>query len=110
MTKTVKIAGRDMQLCANALLPRKYRHAFGRDLITDMQALVKAYNAGGEQDYELFENLAWLMLKEGGEDVGATPEEWLATIDDSFEIYNIMPEVVSLWAQNQKTTARSKKK
>lgn len=110
MDKIIKIGGRDMTLRANALLPRKYRYAFGRDLITDMRELVDAHNNNTELNYELFENLTWLMLREGGNDVGKTPDDWLVTIDDMFEVYNVLPDVIELWSKNQITTAKPKKK
>lgn len=36
MKKTISFNGREMVIENNALLPRIYRHTFGRDLIVDM--------------------------------------------------------------------------
>lgn len=112
MDRIVEIAGQSMTLRANALLPRKYRHAFGRDLIADMKALHDDYTKSGGTTFnaEVFEDLAWLMLREGGEAVGASPEEWLAGIDDPMGLYLILPDVVDLWASSLQTTAKPKKK
>lgn len=112
MDKIIEIAGERMTLRANALLPRKYRHLFNRDLISDMRKVHDGYQKGGDADIdtEVFENLAWLMLKEGGEDVGATPEEWLGSLDDPFSLYHILPDVVDLWLGNLVQTATPKKK
>ena len=121
MQKTVIIDGREAVMRASALLPRQYRYHFGRDLIVDIK---KAFEASGKSlaeiqadaagavdamDMTVFENLAWL-IKSGGEDVGANPEEWLGSIDDAMTIYNILPAVLDLWIANTATTAKPKKK
>lgn len=123
MTKTVIIDGREYRMRASALTPRLYRAFFKRDMIRDMQNLLNAYNSlltlpeeatKEEQnaasiillDYlEVFENVAWLFCKEGGESVGNSPEEWLDSIDGMFSIYEAMPTIIELWADNQLTTS-----
>ena len=50
------------------------------------------------------------MLKAGGEQVGENPEEWLASLDDTFAVYEIIEDVVGLWVEGRKTTSRPKKK
>lgn len=110
MEKVITLEGKEMRLRANALIPRKYRFFFGRDLVQDMQSLVATYNKDDSAiDFTVFENLAWLMLREGGEDVGKSTDEWLATIDDTFAVYELIPEVIELWKLNTKTTANQKK-
>lgn len=112
MDKIVELGEKSMTLRANALLPRKYRHLFNRDLISDMRKLHDDYRkSNGETfDPEVFENLAWLMFREGGESVGGSPEEWLAGMDDMMALYRILPVVVELWGANLQTTAKPKKK
>lgn len=123
MIKTVEIDGKEYRMRASALTPRLYRAFFKRDMIRDMQNLLHAYNqaitlpedATEDQkteanivvlDYlEVFENIAWLFCKEGGEKVGNSPEEWLDTIDGMFSIYEAMPAIIDLWAENQETTS-----
>ena len=61
-------------------------------------------------DLTIFEDVAWLMLKHAGEDVGDSPEEWLDSLDGVFSIYEILPSVLKLWNSNQKTTSTPKKK
>lgn len=123
MTKTVVIDGREFRMRASALTPRLYRAFFKRDMIRDMQNLITAYNklltlpedATEEEkneanltilDYlEVFENVAWLFCKEGGETVGNSPEAWLDTIEGMFSIYEAMPAIIELWLDNQTTTS-----
>jgi hypothetical protein len=50
------------------------------------------------------------MFKTAGEDVGENPEEWLSGIDDMFSVYTIIPDVVELWTENNKTTSIPAKK
>lgn len=61
-------------------------------------------------DLTIFENIAWLMLRHGGEEVGDDPNEWLDSIDGIFSIYEIFPEIYSLWNASNATTSIPKKK
>ncbi len=126
MIKTAVIDGKEYRMRASALTPRLYRAFFKRDMIRDLQNLVDVYNdmlalpedASEEQkteanfkvlDYlEVFENVAWLFCKEGGEPVGNSPDEWLDTIDGMFSIYEALPVIIDLWLDNQVTTSSPK--
>lgn len=126
MTKTVVIDGKEYRMRASALTPRLYRAFFKRDMIRDMQNLLTAYNklltlpddATEEEknaanltilDYlEVFENVAWVFCKEGGEKVGNSPEEWLDSIEGMFSIYEAMPTIIDIWLENQTTTSNPK--
>lgn len=111
MQRKVEFMGHEVTLENNALLPRMYRHKFGRDLIVDMQKLVNGYQKDPDNlNTEVLENIAWLMLKTGGEPVGDTPEEWLAGLDDPFAVYEIIGDVIDLWAAGRVTTSKVKKK
>lgn len=111
MKKKVTMSGAEYTIENNALLPRQYRHKFGRDLIVDMQALADSYKKDPTGiNTEVLENISWLMLKMGGEQVGENPEEWLAGLDDTFAVYEIIEDVVALWIEGRKTTSRPKKK
>lgn len=126
MTNTVNIGGKAYRMRASALTPRLYRAFFKRDMIRDMRNLLQAYqqvlalpeDATEEQksnasfaildNLEVFENVAWLFCKEGGESVGDSPEEWLDSIEGMFSIYEAMPSIVELWTDNQITTSTPK--
>lgn len=143
MVRTVTIDGKSVTLRASALVPRLYRHLIGRDIIRDMADLRKAYKAaldaqkaGADEegqneasmaamDLEIFENIAWVMLKHGGElretesgrvmmngdmVVGQSPDEWLERLDGVFSVYDVLPVILELWEANQKTTSVPAKK
>lgn len=126
--KEIVIDGEKKMLGASALIPRLYRAYFGRDMVSDMRQLAKAYkrvkelpeNATDEErqdaqfkaaDLEVFENIMWLMLRHGGnENIPGSPEAWLDSISGVFSVYENLPAVLELWGMNQKTTAVPKKK
>lgn len=125
--KTVELDGKTVKLRSSALLPKLYRHDFGRDMVKDMRQLTKAYqkvknlpkDATEEEredaqysvlDLDIFANVSWLMLKYAGEKVGSSPDEWLESLNGAFSIYEILPAVLELWAKNNKTTSVPRKK
>lgn len=111
MRKTVMINGQELAIESNALLPRQYRKEFGRDLMVDMRKLAERYKADPDDvDTEVLENVTWLMLRTAGNDVGASVDEWLASLDDMISVYTAMSDVVDLWISSQKTTSKPKKK
>lgn len=110
MERKIGISGKEYTIKANALLPRRYRAMFGKDLIIEMRNFVESYQKNESVDFSCFENLTWLMLKTAGEDVGDTPEEWLETIEDIFSIYECTPQVIELWGKSRETTSTPRKK
>lgn len=127
MERTVEIDGKAVRLRASALIPRLYRYHFGRDLVADMNRLQKSWkkvqqlpaDATEEQrqdaqlnaaDLTIFENVAYLMVKNAGEDVPGTPEEWLDEMDGVFSVYEVLPVILDLWSANLGTTSKPKKK
>lgn len=125
--RTVEIDGKAVRLRASALIPRMYRFKFGRDLVADMNRLRKSWNrvqelpadATEEQrqdaqldaaDLTIFENVAYLMVKNAGEDVPDTPDEWLDSMDGVFSVYEVLPVILELWGANLETTSSPKKK
>lgn len=112
MIKTITLDGKQMTMKASAKVPRIYRTTFNRDMLIDMQELIEGYNAKMQKNTNLppeiltiFENVAWVFLKEGGEQVGNSPDEWLENLDGMFSIYEVLPEIVELWVDANKTTS-----
>lgn len=127
MVDTVTLNGTQVRMKASALVPRLYRARFGRDMISDMNQLIKAYrkaerlpkDATDEQrqdaqlsalDLTIFENVSFIMIKHAGEPIPDTPEDWLDSIDGIFSIYEVMPTILELWEGNKQTTSVPKKK
>lgn len=121
--RKVEVGGKAYTMRSSALIPRLYRAQFGRDMVADMRKLITAYRAtqgmDGQEaeekrlsvmDLEIFENVAWVMLRHGGEAVGDSPEEWLDSLDGVFDIYEVLPVILELWNENNKTTSKPKKK
>lgn len=127
MKKVIKIDEKEVGFKATALTPRLYRHFLGRDMISDMVKLKKAYRKAEELpeeateeerqeaqlsvvDLEIFENAAWIMAWQyDKEAAGNDPNAWLDGFE-TFSIYEVLPEILVLWDMNQKTTATPKKK
>ena len=127
MERTIKVGGAELRMRASALIPRLYRFRFGRDLIKDMSQLEKAYKKAmsvkedatddekqdaelGVLDLTIFENVAWAMAKNADPNVPNDPDEWLDTIDGVFSVYEVLPQILELWTNGQKTTSIPVKK
>ena len=116
--KKATIDGRTYTFRSSALIPRLYRAKFGRDMIQDMRKLAEAYKeAQGDPEkvmsmtnLEVFENIAWLMLKYAGEPVLETPEQWLESLDTVFSVYEVFPVILELWHRENQTTSKPRKK
>ena len=126
MDKIIRIDGKDVKFRATARTPRLYRGLVGRDMIQDMEKLKTAFNkaakvsddASDEEkrdaqlsmiDLEIFENIAFVMAKHANPDITASADEWLDQFQ-MFSIYQILPELLKLWAINTATTSTPKKK
>lgn len=125
MEKILMVDGKEVKMRASALIPRLYRFKFGRDIIKDMNILKKAFektqrltkDATEEEkqdaqlsalDLTIFENVSFIMAKHADHTIPDTPEEWLDTFE-MFSIYEILPEILSMWNLSQKTTSVPKK-
>lgn len=151
MDKQIVIDGKTTTLRATALVPKLYRHLIGRDIVADMAKLRKAYSAAeaarkagaseeeqadsslSAMDLEIFENVAWVMLKHAAEYrdvevgegdaketvrqlwngdmyVGKSPDDWLEHLDGIFPVYTVLPDILALWEINSKPTVQPGKK
>ena len=116
----------EVKMRASALVPKLYRFKFGRDMISDMTSLRKAYNKvsalpenATEDEIEevqlsvidlmIFENCAYIMAKHADKTIPDNPDDWLDTLP-MLSIYMAMPEILKLWQFNNHTTAIPKKK
>lgn len=133
MTKEIDIGGKKYVFRSTAAIPRMYRLKFNRDIFVDMERLKNnmeaserkqkaereaAEKAGIEYEessdlpidsLEMFENIAYLMNRHGDPSQPADINEWLEQFD-TFNIYEILPEILELWNLNNKGMSVSKKK
>lgn len=113
MEKIVNIGDKEVKFKSSAALPHIYRRKFGRDIFVDMSHLqAKIQKSGNELDIdslEMFENLAYCFAKHADPEIPDDIETWLEGFD-TFDIYNILPELLAMWVQENKSTSRTKKK
>lgn len=112
MEKIITVGGQNIRFKASAATVRNYRTAFNRDLLRDMAQVTKHAQEGemSGSDLEIFENFAFICRREADPDnTPDTPAEWLEQFD-MMDLYNILPELVILWAGNNKTLEEPKKK
>jgi len=123
MDKVIDINGQGIKFRATARTPRLYRAIIGRDMIQDMARLKKLFqaieNVKDEEkadvglsvlDLQIFEDTAYIMARQADpENVAMSADEWLDGFD-MFSIYEILPQLLQLWGENIKTTAKPKKK
>lgn len=118
MDKIVTIDGREVKFRATARTPRLYRAIIGRDMIIDMNNLSKSFKkiqsddemSFSADDLQIFEDAAYVMARHANPDINErTADEWLDSFD-MFSIYEILPELLILWGENNRTTSRAKKK
>ena len=127
MEKTISVGGKEFRMRASALIPRLYRYKFRRDMITDMKQLEKDFKKAvnlpedatedeildaqlSVMDLTIFENVAWLMVKNAGEDIPDDPDEWLDTIEGVFSVYEVLPQMLDIWEGNLATTSVPRKR
>lgn len=122
MEKVIIVGNKEVKMRASALIPRLYRFKFGRDMISDMTSLKKAFdkveklpeNATEEAqlsvlDLTIFENVAYIMAKHADNSQPDNPDEWLDQFE-MFSIYQVLPQILALWNMSTATTSAPKKK
>lgn len=116
MDRIVTIDGKEVKFRATARTPRLYRAIIGRDMIADMNKLQKSYNKRqkeGEnlniEDLQIFEDTAYIMARHATPDMEEqTADDWLDGFN-MFSIYEVLPQILELWALNTKQTSTPKK-
>lgn len=115
MEKTINIAGKDVKMRVSARLPYEYRNLFGGDIIIEMQKMENTGTMSGDS-MQMFEQLAWLMARNAGEEVHAElPAKeavgaWLDGFDSMFAILEAAPAITELWVDGTQTTSVPRKK
>lgn len=106
MEKVVTIDGKETRFVANGATPRLYRSMFQRDVFADMSKT--ADKDGTILSVEVFENLAYVMAKQGGLEMSI--DDWLSSMSSPTAILEAVPEIFSLWAATTATIVPGKKK
>lgn len=136
MKKTIIINEVECNFKSSAAIPRIYRLKFGRDIFVDMARIQKQMNVQErlkkemkakcekegtefhEEDFEsglpldsleMFENIAYLMHKHGDSEQPSDIDEWLDQFE-TFDIYEILPEILEMWGLENQQMSRPKKK
>lgn len=114
MEKIIKIGDKEVTMRATAGTPRRYRAIFHRDLMSDMVRLSDKLKKNGETgsefdnlDLTIFENVAYIMAKQADSSLPDI-DAWFDTFD-IFDIYQVLPEILSLWGLETETQVQSKK-
>ena len=115
LVKTIEIDGKPVKFKASAAIPRIYRIKFQRDIYKDLASLEKTIDKSSEEvsnldlfSLEMFENIAYVMVKHADPEIPDSPEEWLDDFN-TFSIYQVLPKIIELWGLNVKTDAEAKK-
>ena len=103
ISKDIKIGEKIICFGASGDTPRQYRLMFGADLFTQLAAI-----SDENPDMTVVEQLAYVMAKKMNPDIPAI-DEWLDEFDP-MDIYKAAPDLIRLWAKNNQTASRSKKK
>jgi hypothetical protein len=103
MDKIVEIDGKEVKFRATARTPRLYRGIIGRDMISDMNRLQKAFDPKNAENsnldalnLQIFEDTAYIMARHADPDMKEkSPDEWLDGFD-MFSIYEVLPHILEL--------------
>lgn len=110
--KIIKVGNKEVAFKASASIPRLYRLKFKRDIFKDLSKLEKSFNNKKKdfeiEDLEIFENVAYVMAYHADKTIPESIDDWLEQFE-MFSIYEILPEILTLWGVNLETEIESKK-
>lgn len=112
MKKIITIDGKQIPFESTAGTPRRYRNRFGRDFLVDFRKLEGELNSRDDLTSEaltIFENVAFTMAKQADPGIPDDPDDWLDEFE-TFSIYLVLPEIITLWKLSELPTAEQKKK
>ena len=115
LKKVLKIGDKEVAFRSSATIPRLYRAKFKRDIFKDLSKLESSYKDNSEEgsyfaieDLEIFENVAYIMAYHADNNIPGNIDDWLDQFE-MFSIYEVLPEILSLWGTNLMTDVESKK-
>ena len=115
LKKVIKIGDKEVAFRSSATIPRLYRAKFKRDIFKDLSKLESSYKDNSEEgssfaieDLEIFENVAYIMAYHADNNIPGNIDDRLDKFE-MFSIYEVLPEILSLWGTNLMTDVESKK-
>lgn len=110
MKKEINVGNKAIEFETSAALPRIYRATFGADMLVDMQKLSLD---GGDVEFDadmsmVMENVAFAMAKHANSKMTDDIVKWLSQFE-TFDLYNALPEILELWANETKQISAAKK-
>lgn len=114
MEKTLNIGNKEIKMKSTAGTMMRYRNNFNRDFIKDLMNLQKKLtnkiDNGTEFeaiDLDIFEKIAWCMAKTADNNIPDI-ENWLDQFD-TFDIMQVLPEIMELLVANMEQINSKKK-
>ena len=114
MEKVIEIGGKEIKLKSTAGTMMRYRNNFNRDFIKDLislQTKLQQKVETGTQfealDLDIFEKIAWCMAKTADDSIPDI-ERWLDEFD-TFDIMQVLPELMNLLVANMEQINAKKK-
>ena len=114
MEKILEIGGKQIKMKSTAGTMMRYRNNFNRDFIKDLISLQTKLNEKVENgtqfdviDLGIFEKIAWCMAKTADDNIPDI-EHWLDEFD-TFDIMQVLPELMSLLTANMEQINAKKK-
>ena len=115
MEKIIKIGGKEIKMKSTAGTMMRYRNNFNRDFIKDLVKLQGKLNEKLEKgaefeaiDLDLFEKIAWCMAKTADNTIPDI-ENWLDEFE-TFDIMQVLPELMNLLVANMEQINENDKK
>lgn len=114
MEKVIEIGGKEIKMKSTAGTMMRYRNNFNRDFIKDLislQTKLQEKAEAGTQfealDLDIFEKIAWCMAKTADDSIPDI-ERWLDEFD-TFDIMQVLPELMNLLVANMEQINAKKK-
>lgn len=113
MEKIISVGKKEVGFKATASTLKRYRKKYNRDFLKDFRKLQAEMeeNQGdiSADSLECFERIAYIMAWQYDNTIPASPDEWLDQFE-MFDIYQVLPQIVDLWALSTVELETPKKK
>lgn len=114
MEKVLNIGGKEVKMKSTAGTMMRYRNNFNRDFIKDLVSLQGKLTDKIEKgqefealDLDIFEKIAWCMAKTSDDNIPDI-EHWLDGFE-TFDIMQVLPEIMNLLVANMEQINSKKK-